>query len=64
MDKKNIEDYLFNIYKPTTNKKLYFKLYYQKNRKKLLDYNIKRYDDRLINDGIKMVKKKFVINFN
>jgi len=63
MDKKNIEDYLFNIYKPTTNKKLYFKLYYQKNRKKLLDYNNKRYDDRLINDGIKIIKKEFVITF-
>jgi len=64
MDKKNIEDYLFNIYKPTTNKKLYFKLYYQKNRKKILDDNIKRYDDRLINDGIKILKKEFVIKFD
>lgn len=63
MDRTNIEDYLFNIYKPTTNKKIYFKLYYQKNRKKILDDNNKRYDDRLINDGIKIIKKEFVITF-
>ena len=64
MDKKNIEDYLFNIYKTTTNKKMYRKLYYQKHKEKILNYNIKRYDDRLINDGIKILKKEFVIKFD
>lgn len=62
MLKTNIEDYLFNIYKSNT--RMYRKLYYQKNRKTILDYNIKRYDDRLINDGIKIIKKEFVIKFN
>jgi len=61
MDRTNIEDYLFNIYKSNT--KMYKKLYYQKNKKRILDYNNKRYDDRLINDGIKIIKKEFVINF-
>ncbi len=62
MLKTNIEDYLFNIYKSDT--RMYKKLYYQKNRKKILDDNIKRYDDRLINDGIKIIKKEFIIKFN
>lgn len=62
MLKTNIEDYLFNIYKSDT--RMYKKLYYQKNRQRILDYNIKRYDDRLINDGIKIIKKEFIIKFN
>jgi len=62
MDKTNIEDYLFNIYKSNT--RMYKKLYYKKNKKRILDYNIKRYDDRLINNGIKIIKKEFVIKFN
>jgi hypothetical protein len=61
MDKTNIEDYLFNIYKSNT--RMYKKLYYQKNKKRILDYNNKRYDDRLINNGIKIIKKEFIINF-
>jgi hypothetical protein len=62
MDKTNIEDYLFNIYKSNT--RMYKKLYYQKNKKRILDYNNKRYDDRLINNGIKIIKKEFIIKFN
>ena len=63
MDKTNIEEELLKIYSHKNNKKLYRKIYYQKNKKKLLDYNNKRYDDRLINNGIKILKKEFVINF-
>ena len=62
MLKTNIEDYLFNIYKSDT--RMYKKIYYQKNKQRILDYNIKRYDDRLINDGIKIIKKEFIIKFN
>ena len=59
-----IEDYLFDIYKPTTNKQLYFKLYYQKNKEKILNYNLKRYSDRLNKGETKFVNKKFTIKFD
>ncbi len=35
MDKTNIEDYLFNIYKSNT--RMYKKLYYQKNKKRIFE---------------------------
>ena len=59
-----IENMLFDLYKPTTSKRLYFKLYYQKNKEKILNYNLKRYSDRLLKGETKFINKKFTINFN
>jgi len=56
-----IEDYLFDIYKP--NSKMYNKLYYHKNRKQILDYNNKRYSDRLLKGEFKIVRGHFTIIF-
>lgn len=57
-----IEDYLFNIYNCKT--KMYNKLYYQKNKQKLLNYNLKRYSDRLLKGETKFINKKITIKFD
>lgn len=54
-----IEDYLFNIYNCKT--KMYKKLYYQKNKQKLLNYNLKRYSDRLLKGEFKLIRGHFTI---
>jgi len=59
-----IENMLFDLYKPTTNKQLYFKLYYQKNREKILNDNLKRYSDRLNKGETKFINKKITIKFD
>jgi hypothetical protein len=60
----NIEEELLKIYTHKNNKKMYRKIYYQKNRKKILDYNNKRYDDRLLKGDIKIINKPFIIGFD
>jgi hypothetical protein len=60
----NIEDYLFQIYNPRQNRRLYNKLYYQKNKKRILDYNNKRYDDRLKKGDVKFNEGTYIIKFN
>ena len=47
-----------------SNLKLYRKLYYLENKKKILDYNNKRYDDRLLKGNTKINKGKYTITFN
>ena len=54
-----IEDYLFNIY--NCKSKMYKKLYYQKNKEKILNYNLKRYSDRLLKGEFKLIRGHFTI---
>ena len=56
-----IEDYLFNIYHSKS--KMYKKIYYQKNRQKIINDNIKRYSDRLLKGEFKIVRGHFTIIF-
>jgi hypothetical protein len=61
----DIEEYLLNIYK--SDKKMHRKIYYHKNKEKLLAYNNQRYANRYNNDllqGIKIIKKEFIIKFD
>ncbi len=44
--------------------KMYRKIYYEKNRKRILDYNNKRYSDRLLKGEVKFTRKEFVIKFD
>ncbi len=60
----NIEDYLFQIYNPTQNKRLYNKIYYQKYKQMILDYNNKRYNYRLKKGDVKYNKETYIIKFN
>ena len=57
-----IEDYLFDIY--NCKSKMYKKLYYQKNKEKILNYNLKRYSDRLLKGETKFINKKITIKFD
>jgi len=54
-----IEDYLFNIY--NSKSKMYKKLYYQKNKQQILNYNLKRYSDRLLKGEFKLIRGHFTI---
>ncbi len=44
--------------------KMYRKIYYEKNKKHLLDYNNKRYADRLLKGEVKFTRKEFIIKFD
>jgi hypothetical protein len=61
---EKIEDYLLKLYNPTKNKRLYHKIYYVKHRKKIIDYNLNRYNERLFKGDFKLTKKEFIIKFN
>ena len=54
-----IEDYLFDIYHSKS--KMYKKLYYQKNKQKIINYNLKRYSDRLLKGEFKLIRGNFTI---
>ena len=56
-----IEDYLFDIYKSNT--RMYKKIYYQKNKQRIIDYNMKRYDNRLNKGEIKFNRGIFIFKF-
>lgn len=56
-----IEDYLFDIYKSKT--RMYKKIYYQKNKQRIIDYNMKRYDNRLNKGEIKFNRGIFIFKF-
>jgi len=47
-----------------SNLKLYRKLYYLENKKKILDYNNKRYDNRLKKGCTKFTQGEYIIKFN
>lgn len=57
-----IENYLFSIYKGKT--RMYKKIYYEKNKQRILDYNNKRYDDRLKKGITKFTEGEYIIKFN
>lgn len=59
----DIEKYLLELYPKSTHKKLYYKFYYQRHKKKLLDYNNERYDQRLTKGNTKINKGDFTISF-
>jgi len=44
--------------------KMYRKIYYERNKKHILDYNNKRYDDRLLKGKVKFTRKEFIIKFD
>ena len=54
-----IEDYLFDIYHSKS--KMYKKIYYQKNKQKIINYNLKRYSDRLLKGEFKLIRGHFTI---
>lgn len=57
----DIEKYLFEIYK--NNPKMKRKIYYHKNKKKLLEYNNNKYAERFNNmDSVIINKGSFLIN--
>ncbi len=59
----DIEEYLLNIYK--SDKKMHRKIYYHKNKEKLLAYNNQRYANRYNNNPhIKIIKKEFIIKLD
>ena len=60
----DIEKYLKEIYTSRCNSKLYNKIYYQKHKQRILDYNNKRYNDRLNKGKFKINNKTFIIKFN
>ena len=60
----DIEKYLQSIYTPKNNIKIYRKIYYQINKQRLLDYNKKRYDDRLKKGELKFTRGDYIIKFN
>ena len=59
-----IEKYLKSIYTARRNSKLYNKIYYQKHKQRILDYNNKRYNDRLKKGETKFNKGQYIIYFN
>ena len=59
----DLEKYLLKLYSIKNNKKLYRKIYYQINKKRILDYSNKRYRNREIKGDIKFNKGEFIIKF-
>ena len=60
----DLEKYLLKLYSSKKNVKLYRKLYYEINKKRILDYNNKRYNDRLNKGNIEFIRKEFIITFD
>lgn len=60
----DIDQYLKSIYTSRGNSKLYNKIYYQKHKQRILDYNNKRYNDRLNKGKMKFNKGEYIIKFN
>ena len=60
----DIEKYLLELYPKSKNSKLYYKIYYQRKRQRILDYNKKRYDDRLKKGQTRFNKGEYIIKFN
>lgn len=61
---EKIEDYLLKLYNPTNHKKLYYKIYYEKNKKKLINYNLNRYYNNFLCKDFKCKKGEYTIKFS
>lgn len=61
---EDIDQYLKTIYTAKNNYKLYNKMYYLRYKKRILDYNNKRYNDRLKKGRTKFNLGQFVIKFD
>jgi hypothetical protein len=61
---EKIEDYLLKLYNPKNNKRLYHKIYYEKNKKKIINNNLNRYYNNFLCKDFKLKKGEYTIKFS